>query len=216
MGKGAEEQEETEMENASAEIAVKQWTDVKQRYLPLERTLKDKTLNKDLNRSNEEAAIASRGGTAFANSRSSGMKSVAARGINPNSGAASDVVANIGDDQGEAMGLGQTNADQGRETRTIQSATNLVATGREVEGQTMNAYGNVGRIQSQRDQITESAKAAEQRAYGQAAGQAVGLGVGSYLGSRGPAGVSDAQLVASGGSIGARNASVHLGQGMVP
>jgi len=225
MGKGADKPKQTAAEKASQDIAWKQWGDVKTRFLPLERKVAEVATDKSLRRDNELAAVTAGGSMAFSGCRDCGgsmafsgsregiAKAAGARGINPNSGAVSDAVATAGDAQGAGTGGAAVGIVQDRETRVRTGATNVIATGREVEGQSMAAYNTLGGIQQRKQQLIDQAEQYERAAYGRAAGQAIGLGVGM---SMGPKGISDDQLIAAGGSPGARNAYQHIGAGMVP
>ena len=213
MGKGADKPKQTAAEKASQDIAWKQWGDVKTRFLPLERKVAEVATDKSLRRDNELAAVTAGGSMAFSGAREGIAKAAGARGINPNSGAVSDAVATAGDAQGAGTGGAAVGIVQDRETRVRTGATNVIATGREVEGQSMAAYNTLGGIQQRQQQLIDQAEQYERAAYGRAAGQAIGLGVGM---SMGPKGISDDQLIAAGGSPGARNAYQHIGAGMVP
>jgi len=212
MGKNAEPQGPTAAETASTDIAFKQWEDVKANYLPLERKLADISQDKGLNRDREQATVAAAGNRAFADAREGIAGSATARGINPNSGAITEAIASSGDAQGRSLGTAAVGIDQDRETRRRTSGTNVIATGREVEGQSMVAYDTLGGIQQRKQIMLNESRESERAGYGRMAGQAIGLTVGqSNFG-----GVSDADLVAGGGSVGARNAQLQLGGGIVP
>jgi hypothetical protein len=178
MGKN-DEVEATEAEKAGQEIAVKQWAHAKEKFLPSEKVLANIATDKTLRRENELSQVGSDAAVAFKDGRSGIVKNATSRGINPNSGAVSDRIAETGDTQGEAMGAGGTNVLQQRETQRRELGKNVIATGREIEAQTMKSYGMQGDITGQGDLARSMADADAAAGWGEAAGTAVGFGIGS-------------------------------------
>jgi len=216
MGKGAQQQQETETQKASTDIALKTWNDFKTRIMPIQTKAVERGMDRDLGKSKGMAQIASGASKAASESRQQVAAGASARGINPNSGAVTGTVAQMGDVQGKGMGEGMTGYAQDREAQRTASAIDTVATTRQIEGQTMQGLDTLGNIEMRKNMAIQDAKDYADMSIGRTVGQAVGMGAGYYYGGGGGSSVSDAQLIANGGSVGARNAQQIVGVGMVP
>jgi len=181
MGKGSsKKQKPTATETASQEISYKNWLDFKRDILPNEIKNAQMVMDRERGKGRAVTRVGAGAGQATADAVNNIGRNVAARGINPNSGAATSEVQDLTDRAAEAGGEAEINAVQNLESNRRRFGTGIAATAREVEGQTVTGLENLSSIEANKQRILQEVESNEKAGYGRAAGQAAGL----YLAAR--------------------------------
>lgn len=209
MGKGAEKPKPTEQEKALADISAQQFTRYQEVLAPFE----DEWLEQSRVTGGEKERLA--GEIAGGVEKSFSGAGQRLKGMNPASGAFTAGARELALSKGKARAGGMAEGTLQAENADVEAMMSGIQLGRGEAVRAQSGMGEMAALSTSKAINKAFTDQAESDATADMVGS--GAGVAAWGATRGMAPkVSDAELVASGGSVGARNASRFTGNGLVP